>query len=97
MGRILTGDADVGFATLGGPRRAPGYTLTPEVFRAEEFLHLLPGYLYAGLPHHQACEGRTEKGSKGRRRQEKEKERMRQRTGMGDVGQRREKRFRKAE
>lgn len=56
--RLLTGDADVGFAALGGPRRAPGHTLAPEVLGPEELLHLLPGDLYAGFPHHQAYGGR---------------------------------------
>lgn len=52
--RTLTGDADVGFAALGGPRGAPGHTLTPEVFRAEQLLHLLPSDLYAGLSYDEA-------------------------------------------
>lgn len=52
--RGLTGDADVGLAALGGPCRAPGHTLAPEVLWAEELLHLLPRDLDAGFPHHQA-------------------------------------------
>lgn len=63
--RILTGDANMGFAALGGPCGAPGHTLTPEVLRPKQLLHLLPSDLYAGLSHHQACEER-QKGSKGR-------------------------------
>lgn len=55
--RILTSDADMGFAALGGPRGAPGHTLTPEVLRAKQLLHLLPSDLYAGLSHYQACSG----------------------------------------
>ncbi len=61
--RILTGDADVGFSALGGPCRAPGHTLTPEVLRAEQLLHLLPSDLYAGLSHDKAWEDR-QKGLK---------------------------------
>lgn len=34
-GELLTSDADVGFAALGGPRGAPGHTLTPEVLRSK--------------------------------------------------------------
>lgn len=63
--RILTGDADVGFAALGGPCGAPGHTLTPEVLRPEQLLHLLPSDLYAGFSYHQAC-GDRRKGLKGR-------------------------------
>ena len=57
-GSILTSNPDVGFATLGGPCGAPGHTLTPEVLRPKQLLHLLPSDLYAGLPHYQACEER---------------------------------------
>ncbi len=63
--RILTGNANMRFAALGGPRGAPGHTLTPEVLRPKQLLHLLPRDLYAGLSHHQACEERQE-GLKGR-------------------------------
>lgn len=66
---ILTGDADVGFAALGGPCGAPGHTLTPEVLRPKQLLHLLPSDLYAGFSHYQACKGRQE----GLKRREKEK------------------------
>lgn len=55
---MLTGDADVGFPTLGGPCRAPGHTLTPEVLRSKQLLHLLTCDLYAGFSHHQAWEDR---------------------------------------
>lgn len=50
----LTGNADVGFAALGGPSGAPSHTLTPEVLRPKQLLHLLPGDLYAGFSHDQA-------------------------------------------
>lgn len=66
---ILTGNADVGFAALGGPCGAPGHTLTPEVLRPKQLLHLLPSDLYAGFSHYQACKGRQE----GLKRREKEK------------------------
>lgn len=55
----------MGFAALGGPCRAPGHTLTPEVLQPKQLLHLLPSDLYAGLSHYQACEKR-QKGWKGR-------------------------------
>ena len=61
----------MGFATLGGPRGAPGHTLTPEVLRPKQLLHLLPSDLDAGLPHHQAC-GETD--SKDARRETEEKD-----------------------
>lgn len=64
---ILTGDADVSFAALGGPRGAPSHTLTPEVLGPKQLLHLLTGDLDAGLSHHQACEDRW-KTSEQRRR-----------------------------
>lgn len=64
--RLLTGDADVGFAALGGPRRAPGHTLAPEVLGPEELLHLLPSDLYAGFPHHQAYGEEVNRGEEGR-------------------------------
>lgn len=54
---VLTGDADVGLAALGGPCRAPGYTLTPEVLWPKQLLHLLPCDLNTGFSHHQACGG----------------------------------------
>lgn len=60
-GGSLTSDADVGFAALGGPCRAPGNTLTPEVLGPKQLLHLLPSDLYAGLSHYQSFEG-NEKG-----------------------------------
>lgn len=62
---ILTGDADVGFTALGGPCGAPGHTLTPEVLRPKQLLHLLPSDLYAGFSHYQACKDR-QKGLKSR-------------------------------
>lgn len=52
---ILTGNAHVGFAALGGPRGAPSHTLTPEVLGPKQLLHLLTCDLYAGFSHHQAC------------------------------------------
>lgn len=55
---ILTGDAHVSFAALGGPRGAPSHTLTPEVLGPKQLLHLLTRDLYAGFSHHQACEDR---------------------------------------
>ena len=60
----------MGFAALGGPCRAPGHTLTPEVLRPKQLLHLLPSDLNAGLSHYQACEER-QKGWKGREEIEK--------------------------
>lgn len=62
--RILTGDADVGFAALGGPRGAPGHTLTPEVLGPEQLLHLLPSDLYAGFSYDQACGDRARKNER---------------------------------
>lgn len=59
---ILTGDADVGFAALGGPRGAPRHTLAPEVLGPKQLLHLLTGDLDASFSHHQACEDRWETG-----------------------------------
>lgn len=64
---ILTGDADVSFAALGGPRGAPSHTLTPEVFGPKQLLHLLTGDLDAGFSHHQACEDRRETTEQRRR------------------------------
>lgn len=58
---ILTGNADVSFAALGGPRGAPSHTLAPEVLGPKQLLHLLTGDLYAGFSHHQTCVGRGEK------------------------------------
>lgn len=55
---ILTGDAHVSFAALGGPRGAPSHALTPEVLGPKQLLHLLTCDLYAGFSHHQACEDR---------------------------------------
>ena len=68
--RILTGDADVGFAALGGSGGAPGHTLTPKVLGPKQLLHLLPSDLYAGLSDHQACEDRqrTRREEEGRER-----------------------------
>ena len=63
-GLSLTGDADVGLAALGGPSRAPGDTLAPEVLRPKQLLHLLPGDLDAGLSHHQTW-GLTHRQSRG--------------------------------
>lgn len=51
----------MGFAALGGPRGAPGHTLTPEILRPKQLLHLLPSDLDAGLSHYQACEERQKK------------------------------------
>lgn len=59
---ILTGDAHVGFAALGGPRGAPSHTLTPEVLGPKQLLHLLTCDLDAGFSHHQACEDTWERG-----------------------------------
>lgn len=64
--RTLTSDADVGFAALGGPCRAPGNTLTPEVLGPKQLLHLLSSDLDAGLSHYQSCKER-QKGLKGRK------------------------------
>lgn len=80
-GGALTGDADMGFAALGGPRGAPGHTLTPEVLGPKQLLHLLPSDLDAGLSHYQACGGRQD-GLKGRERAE------RTRPGRRDGGKR---------
>lgn len=66
---ILTGDADVSFAALGGPRRAPSHTLTPEVLGPEQLLHLLTGDLYTGFSHHQACKDRRKTTEQRRRNQ----------------------------
>lgn len=63
---ILTGDADVSFAALGGPCGAPSHTLTPEVLGPKQLLHLLTCDLYAGFSYHQACENRW-KASQQRR------------------------------
>lgn len=62
--RTLTGDADVGLAALGGPRGAPGHTLTPEVLGPEQLLHLLPGDLDAGFSYDQACGDRARKNER---------------------------------
>lgn len=67
---ILTGDADVSFAALGGPRGAPSHTLTPEVLGPKQLLHLLTGDLNAGFSHHQACEDRWKTTEQGRRNAE---------------------------
>lgn len=65
--RTLTGDADVGLAALGGPRRAPGHTLAPEVLRPEELFHLLPRNLDAGFsPPGLGCGGGIEEDTKGK-------------------------------
>lgn len=50
---VLTCDADVRLAAFCGSRRAPGHTLTPVIFRTEQFFHLLPGYFYAGFSHYE--------------------------------------------
>lgn len=54
--RALTGNADVGFAALGGARGAPRHALAPVILRPEELLHLLPRDLDAHLPHNQTCQ-----------------------------------------
>lgn len=51
-----TGDADIGSATLGGARRAPGHALAPVILQPKELLHLLPRHLNLHLAHPQAWE-----------------------------------------
>lgn len=61
QGRVLTCDADVGLAALGGSGGAPGHALTPVIFGSKQLLHLLSRDLYTGFSHHQTCrqEGKT--------------------------------------
>lgn len=62
-----TGNADVGSATLGGSRRAPGHALAPVVLEPEEFLHLLPRHLDLHLSHPQAWPGEDGPQWRGKR------------------------------
>lgn len=56
---VLTCDADVRFATFGGPGWAPSDALAPVIFGAKQLLHLLSRDLDAGFPHHQTCGKKT--------------------------------------
>lgn len=51
-----TCNADIGPATLGGARRAPGHALAPVIFQPKQLLHLLPQHLDLHLSHLQAWE-----------------------------------------
>ena len=51
-----TCNADIGPATLGGARRAPGHALAPVILQPKQLLHLLPRHLDLHLSHLQAWE-----------------------------------------
>lgn len=52
---VLTCNADVCLAALGGSSGAPGHALTPVIFRTKQLLDLLSCNFYTGFSYHQTC------------------------------------------